>query len=809
MDDIILTHTAVLSNDPATYFYALGNDSIIYENNSIQGVSDNPGSPTTIVISEPHMITGIFTYHWNAQSSGYIGQTIRLQHSDGTVYGPWDVSAANGSGGKPNVNWFTFPNEVLKPGTYTLIDSDNATWSWAYDTNNKGICIVKGIPMDSPLQAVSDFILDDAIAPINGGTPVTTVTETDEYTGTITWAGDPGTFSPGTSYTATITLTAKDGYTFDSIAENAFSVPCAKTATNPADSGVITATFISPPDEYITDGNGIMAYRYSNYYSPDIQGTYNGTWQQTTFGNGGYGTYFKFGNEAQSSINIVSSDPIDVGNNVTFKMEPKFYSDGRFIRIVYTLHNSGSETQTVSFGSHADTQIGNNDSAPITRFADGRGFKMVNTDDGAQFNFFGKETIGVTDVDTYWFGYWNDRHTNVFNQVAVDTFSGDSGMAYSWQNKTLAPGQTRTFSILIGVGDALSGENIPVGVNFDSQGGSDVDTVTVAMVGDTISAPTPPTRSGYTFGGWYKEPGCVNQFNFSTPITATITLYAKWTQNAPPSGGGGSYVPPKYSVTDANQGTQAGGQTKLSKERAEAGDTIVITLTPDKGYEGSVPDVLDKNNKPITVTDIGDGTYSFVMPAGKVTIDAKYSKISYFDDVSSRDWFDEASWFCAANGLMKGTGHKQFNGNIGSDRASLVTVLYRLAMSSDNYENIFSDVKSGKWYSEAIAWAAHNKIVEGYGGGLFGPEDILTREQMVSILYRYSVFMKYDVSKLHDLAAFGDADRISDWALEPMKWAVANNVVEGVGNGLISPDTGATRAQFAAMIQRYATTIVK
>ncbi len=686
------------------------------------------------------------------------------------------------------------------PDVWTLSDDNNGYPALAWQGYEHG-----------SLQTVADLIIEDAIAPINGEAPKTAVAETDEYTGTIAWAGDPTTFAPGTACTATITLTAKDGYTFDGVEANSFSVPSAATVSNAADSGVISATFKSPPDGYITDGNGIMAYRYvSNNF--DIHGTYKGNWADTTCGSVGYGTIYIYNESAPINV-AATGDAVDVGNGITMQVQPKFYGGGRFLRIVYTLHNSGSETATVDFGSHADTQIGGHDGAPITKSEDGRGFKMVNTSDyypefkGAQFNFFGNGTIGVTDVDTYWFGYWSSRRGNVFNQVETDSFSGDSGMAYSWKDKTLAPGQTRTFSVLIGIGDAESGDNVPIGVNFDSQGGSEVATIIIDMAGDTISAPIPPTRNGYTFGGWYTEPECTNQFNFAAPITATITLYAQWTQNAPPSGD--SYPPPQYPVTDMNQGTQVGGQTRFSKKNAETGDTVIITVTPDKGYETGAPAVLDKGGNPVAVTDNGDGTFSFKMPSGGVTVNTKFSKIDYFDDVNEDDWFDEASWFCAAHGLMQGTGYRQFDGHMGTNRAMLVTVLYRLANSTDSLENIFSDVEEGKWYSEAVAWAAHNGIVQGYGNGRFGPDDALTREQLVAILYRYSVLMKYDVSKPNDLDSFTDTDVISEWALEAMKWAVGNGIVEGVGNGLVSPETGATRAQFAAMMQRFCTSFVK
>jgi len=192
--------------------------------------------------------------------------------------------------------------------------------------------------------------------------------------------------------------------------------------------------------------------------------------------------------------------------------------------------------------------------------------------------------------------------------------------------------------------------------------------------------------------------------------------------------------------------------------------------------------------------------------SGGVTVDTEFTKIDYFDDVNEEDWFDEASWYCAANGLMQGTENRQFDGNLETNRAMLVTALYRLANCPDSTEFIFTDVDDDNWYSEAIAWAAHNGLVEGYGNGLFGPHDPLTREQMVLILYRFSVFMNYDISQQGDLTAFTDSDTVSEWALDAMKWAVGAGIINGIDDGLISPKTGATRAQFAAMLQRFVTT---
>lgn len=682
------------------------------------------------------------------------------------------------------------------------------------------------IRIAEPDDIVTDLVIEDAIAPINGESPLTAIAETDEYSGTIAWTGNPPTFSPNNSYTATITLIAKEGYTFEGIAANAFTVPCAMSSTNEAvsedDSGniTITATFIAPPEGYTTDGYGVMSYRYINNSRLDIKGFHGGAWLRTTFSDGGYRFYYILGEITDLSQAVTLQGPLNLYNqpvaipdsDLTVHLIPSFANGGKAVKLTYQITNDGENAEIISMAGGSDVQIGSNDGAPMSRLDDGRGFMMFNGTD--QFNFFGVNTVGVTNVDSFWFGSLGYLSANYFiQQTATNITDVDSAMSFSWQNKTVAPGQTRNFSVVIGIGGAGSEVPTELGVIFDSQGGSDVSSITGLNSGDTASAPTPPTRSGYTFGGWHTEAECINAFDFSTPITATRTLYAKWSQEEPSSSGGSAptrypSAPSQYPVEDANPATPSGGNTTLSKDRAEAGDTVVITVTPGIGYVSDTPLVLDDKSNPLEVTDNGDGTFSFIMPSNGVKVDVDYSRIDYFDDVSGEDWFDEASWFCAAHGLIQGTGNKQFDGHMDTNRAMLVTVLHRLANGSDHFESIFDDVEIGKWYSETIGWAAHNNIVVGYGNRKFGPEDALTREQMVSFLYRYTLFMNYSAGNQGNLDTFIDADAVSDWALEAMQWAVGNGIVEGTGDGLLSPKTSATRAQFAAMIQRYITTFI-
>ena len=124
------------------------------------------------------------------------------------------------------------------------------------------------------------------------------------------------------------------------------------------------------------------------------------------------------------------------------------------------------------------------------------------------------------------------------------------------------------------------------------------------------------------------------------------------------------------------------------------------------------------------------------------------------------------------------------------------------AVSSDTG---FTDVEDGAWYTEAVRWAAANEIVNGYGDGRFGPNDDLTREQLAAILCRYARSRGEDTSagELKPLNGYSDAAEISDWAVRSFRWAVDAGIINGVGDGKLSPAAKAVRAQVATMLMRY------
>lgn len=175
-----------------------------------------------------------------------------------------------------------------------------------------------------------------------------------------------------------------------------------------------------------------------------------------------------------------------------------------------------------------------------------------------------------------------------------------------------------------------------------------------------------------------------------------------------------------------------------------------------------------------------------------------------FTDVSNH-WAKSAIQYAYQNGLFSGISDTEFGPNVAMNRAMLVTVLYRM----ENEPNVivndkFTDVASNQWYAKAVAWANANNIVSGYSDTAFGPTDVVTREQMASILYRYAQFKGVDISATNDLSAFTDKDSVSDWALTAMQWANASKLINGRTSTTLAPQGNATRAEVAQILMTYA-----
>jgi hypothetical protein len=174
-----------------------------------------------------------------------------------------------------------------------------------------------------------------------------------------------------------------------------------------------------------------------------------------------------------------------------------------------------------------------------------------------------------------------------------------------------------------------------------------------------------------------------------------------------------------------------------------------------------------------------------------------------FTDIRGH-WAESAIRAAVEKGLFNGVSETRFDANGTLSRAMIVTVLWRLAgRPAPNGAASFDDLPAGQWYGDAVAWAAENGIVRGYENGSFGTGDDVTREQIVTILYRFAGFSEMDVSGRVDLGAFSDAGAVPAWAAEAMSWAVNADLIRGRGDNALSPTDNATRAELATIIVRF------
>ena len=309
---------------------------------------------------------------------------------------------------------------------------------------------------------------------------------------------------------------------------------------------------------------------------------------------------------------------------------------------------------------------------------------------------------------------------------------------------------------------------------------------------------TVPTDQNISIGEDYEQPG---------------------TDPGPNPGGGGGVS--GYAISVPSSSSIQGGTVTVSPKQAAKGDTVTITVKPDDGYELDKLTVTDAKGNELALTDAGGGKYTFTMPGANVKIEVSFRKAvpiwesctggaecpaHLFTDVNTSAWYHEALDYVLVNGLMSGYGNGLFGPEDNLSRAQLCQIVYNLeGQPAATSGSAFTDVADGAWYADAVTWAAENGIVGGYGGGLFGPEDNITREQLAAILYRYAQTKGYDVSVGEDTNILGytDALKISEYAIPAMKWACGAGVIMGVTKSALLPQGSATRAQVATMLMRF------
>ena len=301
--------------------------------------------------------------------------------------------------------------------------------------------------------------------------------------------------------------------------------------------------------------------------------------------------------------------------------------------------------------------------------------------------------------------------------------------------------------------------------------------------------------------------------SYSEQITITdsnnvmLKLTATFTVKEPPYTG-------KYSYEVS---TSVGDHGSLTVDRyATEGDEVTISVSPDEAYK--LDDLsVTAGGKEVTLTAGGDGTYTFTMPSADVKITATFAEdpdwtepeepvtdvSDIFLDVTPNAWYKDAVQYAYDSGLMTGVSATEFDPEATTTRAMIVAMLARLEGVESAESAGFTDVAANDWYATAVNWAAASGITSGTGDGNFSPNTAITREQLAAILMNYAQYKGQDVSARATLDTYNDAAAISSWANDTMSWAVAEGLISGVTSDELQPQGNATRAQVAAILERF------
>ena len=286
-------------------------------------------------------------------------------------------------------------------------------------------------------------------------------------------------------------------------------------------------------------------------------------------------------------------------------------------------------------------------------------------------------------------------------------------------------------------------------------------------------------------------------------VTSLSPFGVSWVKYAAPSdggsggsgGSGGGIFNPAYNIMVERT---MNGSITVSPSSAAKGSTVTIMVYPDRGYELEMLMVMDKKGSELDLRKWG-GEYSFIMPAGDVTVRARFveeAPTQSFADVSTDAYYYEAVKWAAKNGITGGVGNGLFAPDAPCTRAQIVTYLWRAAGSPEpKNASSFSDVPASAYYARSVAWAVENGITTGTGNGRFSPDATCTRAQSVTFLYRALS------ARAEGTAEFRDVPKNAYYA-DAVAWAAANGITTGIGGGLFGPDNDCTRAQIVTFLFR-------
>ncbi len=358
------------------------------------------------------------------------------------------------------------------------------------------------------------------------------------------------------------------------------------------------------------------------------------------------------------------------------------------------------------------------------------------------------------------------------------------------QSVSVTEGQSATFSV------AATGDNLRYQWQINSGNGWS------AITGATDASYTIDRTTTAMSGNQYR---CIVTGDGGETTSSAATLTVR------------SYEPPYTGKYSYEVVSDVGENGTIDVDRyATEGDQVTITISPDEAY--LLDDLtVTSGGRYVALTDNGDGTYTFTMPSGDVAITATFAEdpnwtnpedpstdvSEIFTDVPANHWAKAAIQYVYDNGLMTGVSDTAFAPEATTTRAMIVSMLARMENVTSAADAGFNDVAANDWYATAVNWAAASGITSGTGDGNFSPNTAITREQLAAILMNYAQYKGQDVSARATLDTYNDATAISSWANDVMSWAVAEGLLTGVTNDQLQPQENATRAQVAAILQRF------
>lgn len=389
-----------------------------------------------------------------------------------------------------------------------------------------------------------------------------------------------------------------------------------------------------------------------------------------------------------------------------------------------------------------------------------------------------------------WYGWSYERRGWKVDSSGAE----DPNMYFAWRSATTTPDDD--FSVDSVFADAK--ENIKYNI------GNDLDNLWNGLVGGAGASVTPIAG---TSGAWLEGSGTVTMNSLSDEVSladSEISVTARGTNarfaladgidSATVSGSGNLALNcTAGDVTVTFNGTAANGVTL-----ARSGDSVTISGASG----GSV--VVSENGATTTTTTITPGQDVSVSFAGETEHPDEPASDLPYHDVRANDWFYDAVKFVSDEKLMTGTGANTFAPNLTTTRGMIVSILYRLEGGPQiNGSSPFTDVKDDDWYGDAVRWAERAGVVSGTSATTFAPNAAITREQLAAILMNYANYKHENTSARADLSKYSDAGKISSWANDVMAWAVSKGYISGMTATTLAPQGSATRAQVAAILQRY------